>query len=108
MAFAVSESTYAAAYRHYSAHGCVFVEGSRRSVFVGGHWSGRMTWAILIKAAATSDDSFRWITQDSERVQTGVAMLQNPTSKGSPHLVAAAAELSRHCHQAGDFAATLV
>jgi hypothetical protein len=56
MAFAASESTHAAAYRYYSAHGCVFVEGSRRSVFVGGTLVGSydvadkaMRNAILVK-----------------------------------------------------------
>jgi hypothetical protein len=45
-----------AAYRYYSAHGCVFVEGSRRSVFVGGALVGSydvgdkaMRNAILVK-----------------------------------------------------------
>lgn len=37
MALAVStESTEAAAYRYFSAHGCVFVDGDRRLVLVGG------------------------------------------------------------------------
>jgi hypothetical protein len=36
MALAVSESTQVAAYRYFSAHGCVFVDGDRRSVLVGG------------------------------------------------------------------------
>jgi hypothetical protein len=36
MALAVSESTDAAAYRYFSAHGCVLAERDRRSVFVGG------------------------------------------------------------------------
>lgn len=36
MALAVSESADAGAYRYFSAHACVFVDGSRRSVFVGG------------------------------------------------------------------------
>jgi Transposase protein len=36
MALAVPESGDAGAYRYFSAHACVFAEGSRRSVFVGG------------------------------------------------------------------------
>ncbi len=36
MALAVSESAEARAYHYFSAHACVFVDGNRRSVFVGG------------------------------------------------------------------------
>lgn len=36
MALAVSESAEAGAYRYFSANACVLVEGSRRSVFIGG------------------------------------------------------------------------
>ena len=36
MALAVSESAEASAYHYFSAHACVFVDGNRRSVFVGG------------------------------------------------------------------------
>lgn len=36
MALAVTESADVGAYRYFSAHGCVFVDGSQRSVFVGG------------------------------------------------------------------------
>ena len=56
MAFAVSDSTHEAGYRYISAHACVFVEGSRRSVFVGGALVGSydvgdkaMRNAILVK-----------------------------------------------------------
>jgi predicted ArsR family transcriptional regulator len=56
MAFAVSNSPHAAGYRYFSAHGCVFVEGSRRCVFVGGALVGSydvgdkaMRNAILVK-----------------------------------------------------------
>ncbi len=36
MVLAVPESSDEGVYRYFSAHACVFVEGSRRSVFVGG------------------------------------------------------------------------
>ncbi len=36
MALAVPETAGAEAYHYFSAHACVFVEGSRRSVFIGG------------------------------------------------------------------------
>lgn len=49
MALAVSESTDTGAYRYFSAHGCVFVEGSRRSVFVAGTLVG--SYEVSDKAA---------------------------------------------------------
>ncbi len=56
MAFAVSDSTHEAGYRYFSAHGCIFVDGSRRLVFVGGALVGSydvgdkaMRNAILVK-----------------------------------------------------------
>ena len=36
MALAVTESADAGAYHYFSAHACVFADGSRRSVFIGG------------------------------------------------------------------------
>lgn len=49
MALAVSESTDTGAYRYFSAHACVFAEGSRRSVFVAGTLVG--SYEVTDKAA---------------------------------------------------------
>jgi hypothetical protein len=81
MAFAVADCTGAAAYRYFSAHGCVFDDGDRRLVFVGGSLIGSYDLddkatrnAILVKL---SEDPKVHLGKLAEAFELGREQLRN-------------------------------
>ena len=81
MAFAVADSTGAAAYRYFSAHGCVSDDGDRRLVFVGGTLIGSYDVsdkatrnAILVKL---SEDPKVHLGKLAEAFELGREQLRN-------------------------------
>jgi len=81
MAFAVADSTGASAYRYFSAHGCVFDDGDRRLVFVGGTLIGSYDVsdkatrnAILVKL---SEDPKVHLGKLAEAFELGREQLRN-------------------------------
>jgi len=81
MAFAVADSVGAAAYRYFSAHGCVSDDGDRRLVFVGGTLIGSYDVsdkatrnAILVKL---SEDPKVHLGKLAEAFELGREQLRN-------------------------------
>lgn len=85
MALAVSESADAGAYHYFSAHGCVFVDSSQRSVFIGGTLVGSYDVsdkstrnAILVKL---SEDPKVHLGKLAEAFELGREQLRNLQKK---------------------------
>ena len=85
MALAGTASVDNGAYRYFSAHGCVFVDGNRRSVFVGGTLVGSYDIAdkatrnaILVKL---SEDPKVHLGKLAEAFELGREQLRNLQKK---------------------------